>query len=149
MSLKSLLNPNYFHLSFSITITVPHVTCAHLTSQGHRDALCIAPKRKKGLLQSGPSGSHSHRERLRGFLFYLSLEMTWEAHSPQSAWRSSNADLKAYIWSCWVWKFLSNKNPLVRPTLIRESLTKSAVGVKWKVLSPGVTPRWKETCCCQ
>lgn len=42
-SLKLLLNPNYFHLSFSIIITVPHFTCAHLTSQGYRDFLCIVP----------------------------------------------------------------------------------------------------------
>lgn len=43
VSLQSLLNPNYFHLSFSIIITVPCVTCAHLTSQGYRDVLCIVP----------------------------------------------------------------------------------------------------------
>lgn len=60
-------------------------------------ALCHDPaaQQEKGLMQSSPSDPHCHRERLRRFLFYLSLEMTWEAHSPQSVWRSSNADLKS------------------------------------------------------
>lgn len=43
VSLKSFLNTNNFHLSFSIIITVPHITCAHLTSQGYRDVLCFVP----------------------------------------------------------------------------------------------------------
>lgn len=153
MSLKSLLHPEYFHFSFSIIITAPCLTCADLTLQGYGGFLRVVPwpcclmgrKAAQAMFPLVPTAAgQSH-----GFSFYSLTGNDLGSSQPPSVLRSSDADLKAYIWARWVWKILSNNNPLVRPTVIREHLTKSADRVNWKVLSPGVTPRWKETCYCQ